>query len=91
MAALSGLGAPAKVAVCVVRLFPAAYGGKSRGGLSALYGTPLVAAGKGSILGYSTSVHGLSTDRGSSARTAREGAPRKAPNTRTGAWILRAR
>ena len=41
MAALSGLGAPAKVAVCVVRLFPAAYGGKSRRRLSGLYGTPL--------------------------------------------------
>jgi len=38
VAALSGLGAPAKVAVCVVRLFPAAYGGKSRGGQSRLYG-----------------------------------------------------
>jgi len=41
MAALSGLGAPAKVAVCVVRLFSAAYGGKSRGGQSRLNGKGL--------------------------------------------------
>ena len=39
----SGLGAPANVAVCVVRLFPAAYGGKSRRRLSGLYGQGLPA------------------------------------------------
>ena len=43
-AAAAADGAPAKVAVCVVRLFPAAYGGKSRGGQSRLNGKGLDSA-----------------------------------------------